>query len=156
MNSRLEHFDRYVIRFFRKYSVPFARLVFFVVFFWFGILKIFPVSPAGPLVTDLLDQTFLNFIEPNLFLQIFGVFECLLGILILIPKYERITFLLLLFHLATTVLPMFMLPHLTWDGVLIPSLIGQYIIKNSVFLALSIVLFSHLRPLTQTHKIVSV
>lgn len=153
--TKLENFDRKVIFFLRKNYAIISRIALFIIFFWFGILKIPNISPAGPLVTDLLDVTFLGWIDPTFFVQMFGVFEVILACLILIPKLERITFALLAFHLFTTVLPLFLIPHVVWDGFLLPNLTGQYIIKNVALFSLGLVLFARLRPMTETHRVLA-
>lgn len=154
-NIYLEKFDTSIIHFFRKYSDEFARIAFFIVFFWFGILKVFLVSPAGPLVTELLNNTFLHFIPENTFMILFGLFEVIIGILALIPKLERITFAVMGFHLITTALPLFILVDTTWYAVFVPTLVGQYILKNLVLLASGMVLFAHIKPMSETHKILA-
>ena len=153
MLAPIEKFDEAVIMTLRKYGDEFARLAFFIIFYWFGILKVFMLSPANPLVVELLQNTFINFIPALHFLIYFGAFEMLLGTISLIPKLERVTFALLGFHLVTTVLPLFMLPSVTWDGFLVPTLIGQYIMKNIALAALSVLLYARLIPMTQTHSI---
>jgi uncharacterized membrane protein YkgB len=155
MNIYLEKFDASVIHLFRKYSDEFARIAFFIVFFWFGILKVFLISPAGPLVSELLSSTFLQFIPENTFMILFGLFEVAIGILALIPKMERITFLVMGLHLITTALPLFILPDTAWYALFVPTLIGQYIIKNLVLLAVGMVLFAHIKPMTETHHILA-
>lgn len=156
MYKKLEKFDEGVIFFLRKYSEEIARVALFIIFFWFGALKAIGLSPAGPLVMNLLDATFLSFIEPNTFVIYFGIFEMIVGCMILIPKLERITFLVLFFHLITTVMPMFLLPKETWDGFMQPNLVGQYIIKNVALLSLGLLLFARLKPMTKTHSIAGV
>lgn len=153
MNKRLEKFDERVIMFLRHYSDTIARLALFIIFFWFGILKVLLISPAGPLVTDLLRATFLGFIPANDFLVGFGVFEVAIALMILVPKLERITFAVLCFHLFTTVMPLFVIPEHVWDGWFLPNLVGQYIIKNVALLSLGLILFSRLKPMTKTHSI---
>lgn len=153
MSNKLESFDTAVIIFFRRHGDWMARIALFIIFFWFGFLKIPLLSPAGPLVVDLLDSTFLGFIHPDVFVRWFGVFEVIIGIMVLIPKLERITFALLAMHLFTTVMPLYVIPDVTWSAPLVPTLIGQYIIKNAALLALGVLLFARLRPMSQTHKI---
>jgi uncharacterized membrane protein YkgB len=154
--EKLESIDEKVIMFFRKNGMLISRSALFIIFFWFGILKVFLLSPAGPLVSDLLNVTFLGFIDANTFNILFGVFECIIGLMILFPRLERITFAVLLFHLFTTVMPLYLLPQHAWDGFMVPSLVGQYIIKNAALLSLGIVLFAHLKPMTKTHSIIGV
>lgn len=139
--------------FLRKHSSLFSRIALFIIFFWFGILKVFLISPAGPLVTELLQATFLGWVNPDTFVRLFGVFEVIIGFMILIPKLERITFVILLFHLFTTVMPLYIIPNQVWDGIFLPNLVGQYIIKNVALLSLGLILFSRLKPMTVTHSI---
>lgn len=141
--SRIDH---QLIHFFRRITVPLARFALFVVFFWFGFLKVIGLSPAGPLVHSLFDQT-INFMAFNTFYMLFALFECLIGILFLIKGAERVVLPLLLFHMGTTVLPLFFLPESTWQSFMVPTLEGQYIIKNLVIIATAIGLVSHLHPL---------
>lgn len=153
MNQKLERFDQTAINWMRRHSDKFARFALFVIFFYFGFLKIVGLSPAGSLVIDLLQNTFLHPLSPSQFLIWFGAFECFIGLLILIPKLGRITFAILAFHLITTAMPLAILPDATWTQFAVPTLIGQYIIKNIALFALSLFLFARLRPMTKTHRV---
>lgn len=144
--------DIKVLHFLRRVSIPMARIGIFVVFFWFGALKVFDLSPAGPLVLALLSRT-MPFIDPETFLILFGAFECLIGILFLVRGAERIAVALLFFHMITTIMPIFILPQIAWSGFLIPTLEGQYIIKNLVIIATAIGIGAHLHPLHKGHYI---
>ncbi len=77
----------------------------------------------------------------------FAVLECIIGILFLIKGAERIVLPLLLIHMAATFLPLFLLPSVTWQKFLVPTLEGQYIIKNLVIIAAAIGIAAHLQPL---------
>jgi uncharacterized membrane protein YkgB len=145
----LRDIDIKIIRFFRRISVPLARFGIFVIFFWFGILKILDASPATPLVGHLFEET-IPWMHFPTFLILFGLFECLIAILFLIPGYERIVIPLLLLHMITTFLPLFLLPSETWSGFMIPTLEGQYIIKNLVVIAAAIGIAAHVHPLSKS------
>ena len=121
----------------RRFNLPFARLALFVVYFWFGALKLFGVSPAGPLVSALWLKT-IPFIPLDKFIILFASYEMLIGILFLIPRLERLAITLLLLHVSMTVLPLVLLPNIVWQMFLVPSLEGQYIIKNIVVIALAL------------------
>lgn len=138
--------DRHLIHFFKTIFVPSARIGLFIVFFWFGILKVIGASPASGVVSGLLHQT-LPFVEPTTFVFLFGVFECLIGVLFLIKGAERVVVPLLLIHMFTTFGPLIFLPEETWQRFLVPTLEGQYIIKNVVLVAAAIGIASHLHPL---------
>ncbi|MER3407253.1 MAG: hypothetical protein C4278_02485 [Patescibacteria group bacterium] len=135
--------DEKIIRFLNKIWQPFSRLSLFIVFFYFGFLKVLGFSPANPLVESLLNKT-LPFISFDKFIILFGLFEMLIGLLFIIPKLERVVIFLLMIHMITTFLPLVLLPQLTWQKFLVPTLEGQYIIKNLVIISLAIVIGAHL------------
>lgn len=142
----IEAIDFQLIRFFQKIFVPLARFGLFVVFFWFGILKVLGLSPAGALVESLFHQT-IHFMSFPTFYLMFGSFEMLIGILFLVKGAERIVLPLLLFHMVTTIMPLFLLSGETWNGFLVPTMEGQYIIKNVIIIACAIGIASRLHPL---------
>ena len=149
---KLQAFDAALINFFRKISIPAARFGLFVVFFWFGILKVFGLSPAGPLVQALFEHTFLSTvfgISFGTFIIAFGIFEMIIGGLFLIRGCERVVIPLLFIHMITTFMPLFMIPQETWSGFLVPTLEGQYIIKNFVLIAAAIGIAAHLDPINE-------
>ena len=124
----------------------FAHLALFVVFVWFGSLKLFGLSPAGALVTDLFNHT-LGIIVPfsaDTFIVLLGALEVIIGSLFMIPSMERVAMVLLIPHMITTVLPLFLLPAVTWSGFMVPTLEGQYILKNLVIIALAFMVFADL------------
>jgi len=126
--------------------MPVARFGLFVVFFWFGLLKVLGLSPASGVVERLFMHT-VPFMSFGSFLMLFGLFECLIGILFLIKGAERIVIPLLFIHMATTFGPLFFLPQETWSAFLVPTLEGQYIIKNLVIVAAAIGIAAHLHPM---------
>jgi len=148
-----ERLDEKVISFFWCHSNITARLALFIIFFWFGILKVFGLSPAGPLVNALVEVMFGDFVSPESFLIYFGAFEAITGFLILLPKWERITFAILLAHFIATMMPMFVLPDITWYAPFAPTLTGQYIIKNLALLSIGLFLYGRLKPMTSTHSV---
>ncbi len=145
MNNKLYNLESRIIALFNRINLPLARFAIFLVYFWFGILKVFDLSPASPMVLELLNRT-MPFIPPTQFLIFFGLFEMLIGILFLIPRYTKIAIVLLFVHMFTTIGPLFIMPAYTWDGFLVPTMEGQYIIKNILIIALAVVLGSKLTP----------
>ncbi len=144
----IQKIDLHILHFLRKISIPLARFSIFVVFFWFGLLKVIDASPASPMVLTLLHKTqWMIPFTPPVFLVLFGLFEMLIGILFLIPGLERVVIPLLFFHMITTMMPLVLLPHMVWTGFLVPTLEGQYIIKNIVIIAVAIGIAAHLHPI---------
>lgn len=129
-------------RIFQKIEVPFLRGAVFLVYVWFGALKLFTLSPAGPLIQTLFEKT-IWFIPFGLFYVGFALFEMLIGLVFLIRGFERLGIFLIGLHLLATVLPLFFLPNITWQKFMIPTLEGQYIIKNVLIAAAAIAIASH-------------
>jgi uncharacterized membrane protein YkgB len=144
--------DVQLIHFFRKISVPVARVALFVVFFWFGALKVVGMSPASDLVQHLFEKT-IPFMSFGTFFILFGLFECVIGILFLIKGAERIVIPLLLVHMIATFMPLVLLPTETWQAFFVPTLEGQYIIKNLVIIAAAIGIAAHLHPMRPSGKL---
>ncbi len=144
--SLFSKMDSKIINTTRAFELPFARLAFFVVYFWFGILKLFDASPANPLVDSLLQKT-LPFMTFGTFIMLLGVYELIIGISFLIPRLSRVSIFLLIPHLIVTVMPLILLPAITWQSWFIPTLEGQYIIKNILIIALALEIAGSLRPM---------
>jgi uncharacterized membrane protein YkgB len=123
--------------FLRKISLPLSRIAFFLVFFWFGVLKMMELSPSIGVVHNLYEH-FLWFIPWKLFILMFGAYECIIGIIFLFPGKEKYALFMLVPHAITTFSPLVFVPTLTWKGFMVPNLIGQYIIKNLVIISLAI------------------
>lgn len=107
-----------------------GRVSLFIIYFWFGILKVIGVSPAENLVETLFLGTIGRFIEFSTFTFSFGIVECLIGSIWLFPKFTKIAFWALILHMGATFLPFLVLPGETWQYWFTPTLVGQYIIKN--------------------------
>lgn len=118
-----------------------GRISLFVIYFWFGILKVLGISPAEPLVNNLFDQILAGILPFDVFSRGFGLFECGIGIIWLFPKFTRISLYILLFHMVSTFLPVLLLPNDTWHSWFTPTLVGQYIIKNFALIALGLIIF---------------
>ncbi len=107
-----------------------GRVSLFIIYFWFGILKVIGVSPAENLVESLFADTIGRFIEFSTFTFFFGMVECLIGTIWIFPKFTKIAFWALIIHMGATFLPVLVLPGETWQYWFTPTLVGQYIIKN--------------------------
>ncbi len=142
----IKNIDIKLINFFNKAFMPVARFGLFVVFFWFGILKVLELSPASGVVARLFEQT-IPFMSFDSFLILFGLFECLIGVLFIIKGAERIVIPLLFIHMITTFGPLVFLPGETWTSFMVPTLEGQYIIKNLVIIATAIGIASKVKPM---------
>lgn len=142
LNPLIEPLDRRVTRWLADYSIPILRVLLGVVFFWFGLLKLFPgMSPAE----DMVKAT-IFFIDPDLFFPVLAVWEMVIGLGLVFGRAMRLTLLLLFLQLPGTVLPLFILPDVTWQYIpYSPTVEGQYIIKNLVLVGAGLVLGATVR-----------
>ncbi len=112
-----------------------------IVFFWFGFLKIIDLSPANGLVAALLNKT-LPFMSAPSFIIFLGVWEALIGLLFLFPKLTKPALILLIIQMFTTFGPLLFMTESTWQTFpFVPTLEGQYIIKNLVLVALGYLIY---------------
>jgi uncharacterized membrane protein YkgB len=139
--------DRILVPWFRRIDVPLMRAAILVVYAWFGFLKLFDASPANPLVRDLLERT-LPFITFERFIVFLGLFEVAIGIAFVVPKLEKLALALVVPHLVMTSGPLVFLPSVSWKGFLLPTLEGQYCIKNVLIAAVAVGILAHLQPST--------
>ncbi|HEY0220894.1 MAG TPA: hypothetical protein VGC58_01595, partial [Candidatus Paceibacterota bacterium] len=119
----------------KQYSVLLSRISLFIIYFWFGLLKLIGLSPATGLVQELFDKTIahvplINMLSPGAFVILFGIFEVIIGILFIIPGKEKWAINLFFIHIAATTGPIFFLKESVLSKILVPTLEGQYIIKN--------------------------
>lgn len=129
----------------RVLAIPYARLALGTVFIWFGLLKVISLSPASPLVFGLLEIT-LPAVDHVIFGIVLGILEMVIGIAFLIPRCERIAMALLIPHMITTFLPLFFMPSVVWQSFLVPTMEGQYIIKNLIIIALAFGIAAQMHP----------
>ncbi len=143
--------DLRLIDFFNRTFVPFARFSIFLIFFWFGFIKLLGLSPASPLAEALTAKTIGAQYFHTMFV-ILALLECIIGVLFLIPKTTRVVIPLLLFHMAIVCSPLLLVPNYTWQSLFVPTLEGQYIIKNAVVVAVAIGIAASTIPLSRRKK----
>ncbi len=149
---QLQTIDLKLISWLRKAFVPMARVAVFIVYFYFGILKLLDLSPASPLAASLTAKT-IGAEHFHAAFILLAVFECLIGLLFLFPRATRVVIPLLLVHMAIVCAPLVLIPDQVWSRMFVPNLEGQYIIKNVVIIAVAIGIASQTPPLAKpTHR----
>jgi hypothetical protein len=146
----LQRFETQSIFLAREWSVPFARFALFVLYFWFGLLKVIGLSPASGVVERLFNEMLGDFISFGLFIFLFGLFECLIGVLFLIPRASRIALILFAIHIVTTTGPLVLLSGEVWTAWFVPTMEGQYIIKNLALVAAALAVAANIEPQRQS------
>jgi uncharacterized membrane protein YkgB len=147
----IQNADLKIIALLGRSFLPVSRVAIFIVYFWFGILKLFDLSPASPLASALTAQT-IGSAHFDLAFKILAIFECIIGVLFLFPKLTRLVIPLLIVHLVLVCSPLILLPHDVWTKFLVPTLEGQYIIKNMLIAAVAIGIAAQTTPLAHGKK----
>lgn len=142
LEARIDPLDRVLTRWLARYSIPILRVSLGIVFFWFGALKLFPgLSPAEDLVRNTI-----FFVDPDLFMPVLAIWEMAIGLGLIFGIFMRLTLLLLFLQMPGTILPLFILPDVTWQHIpYSPTVEGQYIIKNVVLIGAGLVLGATVR-----------
>jgi uncharacterized membrane protein YkgB len=147
--TNIKTIDTKILGGLRRWFLPLARLAIFIIYFWFGVLKLFNLSPASPLARALADKT-IGAAHYSLAFHLLAVYECIIGVLFLFPKFTRIVIPLLFIHMIIVCAPLVLLPHLAWSRSFVPTLEGQYIIKNVAIIALAIGVAAQTKPLKRS------
>ena len=140
MKKNLNKLDNGLINFMRSTSTPAIRLSFGVIFIWFGILKPLGLSSAEGLLKATV--VWLPFGSPDIWLIIIGFWEVVIGIFFFFKKTTRIAIILLFLQMVGTFMPLIVLSEVTFqsNNFLLPTLEGQYIIKNLMIISAALVL----------------
>lgn len=146
--SSLHQFDQKFISWARRWYAWVARVSLFVIFFYFGFLKIIGASPANQLAIGFAEHMGMGQIAHELYLLLAGI-ECLIGILILFPRLTRIALFIMFGHMLLVCAPLVLYPEATWLAPFVPNLEGQYIIKNAALVALALGLVASTAPLNK-------
>ena len=129
----VERVDRRIVGWLQLHSITALRIAIGVVFLWFGFLKFFPgLSPAESLVADTTARLTFGLLSDRLNLWILATWECAIGLGLLIGRWRRVIVLLLWIQMVGTFLPLIFYPGETFSKPFVPTLEGQYIIKNIV------------------------
>jgi uncharacterized membrane protein YkgB len=147
--DRVARIDSRISRFMAAAGPALLRLGLGVVFIWFGLLKPLGVSPAA----DLVARTVYWSVDPAWFVPALGWWEVAIGVCLIDPGRRlglgrwmtRIGILLLLIQMPGTFLPLVLVPDATWQRPLVPTMEGQYIIKNLVLIGAALYLGGRVR-----------
>lgn len=130
-----------------KNGLLILRVSLGIVFFWFGFLKFFPgVSTAEAIASKTVSWLTFGQMPPSVSMPALGVWECVIGLGLLINRWMVLTLFLLYLQMLGTLLPLLVFREDTWTTHwFVPTLLGQYIIKNAVLISSAIVLGATVR-----------
>lgn len=140
IHTTFKTIDSHIGRRMKIWSIPALRISFAIIFFWFGILKPLGYSAAIPIVKATV--AWLPFFDPDIWVALIGWWEVVIGILFLFRKTTRVAIALLFFQMVGTFMPLVVLPEIVYqnNNPFLPTMEGQYIIKNLMIISAALVL----------------
>ncbi len=147
VQNKYEKIDIAITNWLARHSILVLRISLGIVFFWFGILKLFPgLSPAQDLAGNTMEKLSFGLVHPNISIPLLATWEVLIGIGLMTGWQMRWVLLLLIVQMAGTITPIFLFPSEVFSKIpYAPTLEGQYIIKNLVLIAGAMVIGSTVR-----------
>jgi len=141
----LSEFEQASYDWMAKNGVLLLRLSMGLIFVWFGFQKFFPgVSSAESIATRTIEVVSFGLVSEPIAMPILAAWEVLIGLGFLTGFFIRITSLLLFLQMIGTFAPLFIFPAETFTRVpLVPTIEGQYIIKNLVLIAAGMVILAY-------------
>ena len=121
-------------------SVTILEYAVGIIFIWYGLLKVFGVSPIQELVIESTSWVF-----PKWFVTILGIWEALIGFFLCVKSLRRYGIWLFIPQIMGTFLPLVTNPEdcfVRFPFVLTQE--GQYIFKNLILVASVLVIASTL------------
>lgn len=133
---RLDRLDAAVTELLARIGIPVLRIGLGVIFLWFGALKFVPgASPADDLAARTVERLSFGLLGPAVSVPLLAAWESLIGIGLLSGRFLRATLLLLAVQMVGTLTPLVLFPAETFEAFpLVPTLEGQYILKNVVLI----------------------
>src|SRR5680860_261054 len=138
--------DRRITRWLAEHGLTLLRISIGLIFVWFGVLKFWPgLSPADQLAAETIDRLSFGLIAEDLARVLLAILETAIGMGLITGKFMRFTLLLLTGQMLGAVTPLFLFPEVTWSGLFVPTLEGQYILKNIVLVSAALTIGATVR-----------
>ncbi len=154
-DKEFNNLDTTLTNWMAKNGVKLLRISLGIIFLWFGVLKFIPgASPAQSLATRTVELLSFGTVQPEVALLLLATWETVIGLGLILGVYLRGTLLLLFLQMLGTLTPLVLFPSETFTrfpsefNVPVPTLEGQYIIKNLVLIASGIVIGATVRGKT--------
>jgi len=126
-----------------------------IVYFHFGLLKFFSdLSSAELLAEQTIMKFSLYYIDAHTAIIFLAALEVIIGLGFLFDFKPKWIFYLFMFHMAGTFIPLFAIPEVVFKiAPFAPTLEGQYILKNIVFIAAGwVVLYPQIKNKEKTRE----
>lgn len=131
-SSRLDQ----LLRRYRRWSPTVMRLGVGSLYLWFGALKLVPgLSPVDDLATHSMRVMTFGLVPDTVSRSLLALMEILIGTGLVTRLFFRATLATFFVHMTGVMITLALLPHEVWAHPFVPTLNGQYILKNLVLIA---------------------
>lgn len=139
MRNFYARLDAAITGFLRRWSVTILRVAVAIVFIWFGLLKVFDITP----VSDLVAKT-VYWVDPAWFVPALGWVEVIVGVGLMFRIALRPVLALFVLQMIGTFLVLILLPEISFQNgnVFALTVEGEFVVKNLVLLAAGLVVGS--------------
>lgn len=148
LHPRLDAFDLAVSRFMHRWGHFLHRVLLGLLFLWFGCLKMFGQKSATSIIAETV---YIG--TPAHVVPVLGAWEALIGLCLLWRPMVRIALLLLAIRLPGTLLALVLKSDVCWadDSWLVPTIQGQYLIKDFTLFSAAMVIGGTVREERTPH-----
>jgi uncharacterized membrane protein YphA (DoxX/SURF4 family) len=145
--ARFERLDKYLTAQMAAIGVTALRISLGIVFFWFGFLKFFPgMSSAEILAINTTRELTFGLLPDQISIWMIAALETIIGIGLIFGISLRVILFLLWAQMIGTLAPLVLFPTETFKIFpWVPTLEGQYIIKNMILISAAIVVGATVR-----------
>jgi len=146
-NEKVYKLDITITKWMARNGLLLMRISIGFIYFWFGFLKFFPgISSAEGIATFTISTLTFGVISGSTALLILAVWEVAVGLALIFKLFLRETLLLMFLQMLGTLTPLFLFPgELFTVFPWVPTLEGQYIIKNLVIISAGITIGATVR-----------
>lgn len=127
-------------------GIPALRFSLGVVYLWFGIPKFWSgVSPADQLAIRTMGIIDMHTVPPTVSRDLLATMETTIGLGLVTGLFLPVVLVLFAVQMAGTLTPLLFFRSEMWSRTMVPSLEGQYILKNLVLISAGIAITATLR-----------
>jgi len=124
-----------------RYGHHLLRLSLGMVLFWFGVIKFVPgLSAADGLAQRTIAALTGGVLHGDTARLCLAILETFIGVALLGGWFPRVAVAALLGHMAGTFAPLVLFPDEMWQHPFVPTMEGQFILKNVVLISAAVVL----------------
>lgn len=138
--ARLERFDHRVTSWMHQHSHRLERRAIGALFAWFGLNKLLGFTSATSIIAETV---YLG--TPETTARMLGLWELAIGLCLVVQPLARVGLGLLAIRLPGTLLALVLKADTCWDEPFVPTIQGQYLIKDVVLITAAMVIGGTLR-----------